>query len=233
MTIEVANTEVTNTFEYWRTRTNEMATAFSNAVVTTNSNTAVGNAAITGTFSANIVVTNISTVNTSITVGSNVSLSTTSINVGNSTVNSSINSTSFSLSNSTVSFTISKPTATQVSNGAFFLNANNSFTYVAVPVLTTNTTTGTSAQEIDSYAIASYSGAEYVLSIKDNNSNSYSMTKLLTFHDTGSAYVTEYATMNSNASMGVFSAASNATHVKLSFTPVSTNATIKYIRTTI
>lgn len=58
MTYEVANVANTNTFDYWRIRTNELATAMSNVVVTTNSNTAVGNAAITGTFTANILAGN-------------------------------------------------------------------------------------------------------------------------------------------------------------------------------
>lgn len=54
MTVEIGNTTLTNTFDYWRNRTNEMADAMSTKVVTVNSNTAVGNAAITGTFTANV-----------------------------------------------------------------------------------------------------------------------------------------------------------------------------------
>ena len=52
MTIIVANTANTNTFDYWRNRTNELADAMTNKTVTVDSNTATGNAAITGTFSA-------------------------------------------------------------------------------------------------------------------------------------------------------------------------------------
>lgn len=55
MTVLVANVDITDTFDNWRNRTNELSAAMSNAAVTVNSNTAVGNAAITGTFSANVV----------------------------------------------------------------------------------------------------------------------------------------------------------------------------------
>ena len=53
MSITIANTTLTNTFEYWVNRTNELADAMTNQVVTTDSNTTPGNAAITGMFSAN------------------------------------------------------------------------------------------------------------------------------------------------------------------------------------
>ena len=86
MTINVANTELTNTFDYWRSRTNELAYAMSQYVVTTNSNTATGNAAITGTFTADALVAN--TLTFSSTNGSiNVNIITTSnISTNNLTV---------------------------------------------------------------------------------------------------------------------------------------------------
>lgn len=58
MTVTVAQTSNTNTFEYWLNRTNELANAMSTVVVSTNSNTATGNAAITGTFTANVLAGN-------------------------------------------------------------------------------------------------------------------------------------------------------------------------------
>lgn len=65
MTVNVANVANTDTFNYWKNRTNELATAMSNVVVTTNSNTAAGNAAISGTFTANVVYANTITVGNS------------------------------------------------------------------------------------------------------------------------------------------------------------------------
>jgi hypothetical protein len=58
MTITVSNTANTNTFDYWRNRTNELAHAMSNFVVTTDSNTAVGNAEISNAFTANVLIAN-------------------------------------------------------------------------------------------------------------------------------------------------------------------------------
>ena len=67
MTVNVANTSNTNTFDYWRNRTNELAYAVSTYAVTAGStNAASGNAAITGNFNANTFTVGNSTVNTTI-----------------------------------------------------------------------------------------------------------------------------------------------------------------------
>ena len=67
MTVTVANTSNTNTFDYWRNRTNELAYAMTTYAVTAgSSNAAVGNAAITGNFNANTLRIGNSTINTSI-----------------------------------------------------------------------------------------------------------------------------------------------------------------------
>lgn len=58
MTITVSNTANTNTFDYWRNRTNEIAHAMTTFAVTTNSNTAVGNAAVSSAFTANVLIAN-------------------------------------------------------------------------------------------------------------------------------------------------------------------------------
>lgn len=58
MTIEVANTGTTNTFQFLINRVNELAHAMTSNAVTTESNTASGNAAITGTFTANVLIAN-------------------------------------------------------------------------------------------------------------------------------------------------------------------------------
>lgn len=52
MTIAVANVANTNTFDYWRVRTNELAYAMSNYTITTDSNTVNGNAAVNGYITA-------------------------------------------------------------------------------------------------------------------------------------------------------------------------------------
>ena len=200
MTITVANTSNTSTFEYWLNRTNELADAMSNYAVTTDSNTAVGNAAITGTFTANIVLTNTFNVNTSILVGNatvNSSINSSSITIGSSIVNSSafsignsivnsssitigssvvnsvVNSTSVSLSNSTSNISITIPTSSQISNGVFYLNANGSWSAAGGLLSQAVSTTGTSIQNIDSFSTSTYRTAEYLISVKDNVANNY------------------------------------------------------------
>lgn len=240
MTITVANTSNTSTFEYWLNRTNELADAMSNYAVTTDSNTAVGNAAITGTFTANIVLTNTFNVNTSILVGNatvNSSINSSSITIGSSILNSSallignstINSTSVSLSNSTSNISITIPTASQISNGQFYLNANGSWT-TAGELSSTITTTGTSIQNIDSFSTSTYRTAEYLISVKDNVANNYYSSKLIVMHDGGNSYITEYGIMTSNSSVGTFSANIISSNVCLQFTPISSNTTVKFAK---
>ena len=240
MTITVANTSNTSTFEYWLNRTNELATAMSTHAVTTDSNTAAGNAAITGTFTANIVLTNTFNVNTSILVGNatvNSSINSSSITIGSSILNSSallignstINSTSVSLSNSTSNISITIPTVSQISNGQFYLNANGSWT-TAGELSSTITTTGTSIQNIDSFSTSTYRTAEYLISVKDNVANNYYSSKLIVMHDGGNSYITEYGIMTSNSSVGTFSANIISSNVCLQFTPISSNTTVKFAK---
>lgn len=58
MTVEVANTNSINTFQFLVNRVNELAYAMSANAVTTDSNTALGNAAITGAFTADVLIAN-------------------------------------------------------------------------------------------------------------------------------------------------------------------------------
>ena len=59
MTITIANVSTTtDTFGQWVTKTNIIADALTNKIVTTNSNTAVGNAAVSNAFTANVLYAN-------------------------------------------------------------------------------------------------------------------------------------------------------------------------------
>ena len=67
--ITVANTTLTNTFDYWRNRTNEMSNYFTTCVITTDANgstlATTGNAEITGNFTvAGQFISGNSTINT-------------------------------------------------------------------------------------------------------------------------------------------------------------------------
>ena len=70
MAVNVSNTTTTNTFEFWRLRTNQMANLFREKAVTTNSNTTPGSASISGTFSGGNLKANGTTQSTSTTTGS-------------------------------------------------------------------------------------------------------------------------------------------------------------------
>ena len=386
MTINVANTGLTNTFDYWRSRTNELAYAMSQYVVTTNSNTATGNAAITGTFTANVIIANSisigggnGSINTSVIVTSNitsnnllsniatittgniVTLSSNSANIINIVANSvisnsiqsySILSNSITVGNSTVNVTINAANSTLQSNGQYYLNANgqwslvqqsvnvasriyqsytasagqNTFTYGsgfnsslvdifyngvhlsrsdytvinstsfqlynnatngAIVELTgfsnvnlstfSFTATGSDTQimfndsgyangattftfnkntstlyvsntvsignnlnqaiststfgyaqvVLDSIQLSQHRCSEYIVSMKDNSSNNYQVSKIIMMHNGSNVYITEYGTLTSNTTMGTFDSSINATSASLLFTPVSSTTTIK------
>lgn len=222
MTITVANTANTNTFDYWRNRTNELADAMTNKTVTVDSNTATGNAAITGTFSANVLFLGNTTVNST--------SNSTSIVFGNTVQNTVVNTSSIFISNSTSNLTISIPTTSQYANGKFFLNANGSFTLVEALIKGNIETSGTTNTEINSYLTNTFASAEYLLAVKDNNANNYQSSKILITHDVDNAYLSEYAIIVSNNYVGSFFANSNTSHVRLYFNPTSTNTTINFTR---
>lgn len=256
MTVIIANTSNTNTFDYWRNRTNELAYAMSTYAVTAGgSNTAAGNAAISGSFTANGLI-----INGNINVGNstvNAVVNSTIISVGNSSVNSIItsqaltvnavyiginssnivaNTSSLKISNSTSNIALTLPTSSQVSSGEYFLSANGSWTAINTTSSATSVTlSGLSTQDVDSFTKSSILAAEYVAHVKDNNANNKSVSKLLVLHDggtsTSNSFVTEYAVINTNNSVGVWSTYTNTTHAILQFTPTSSNVTINYIRT--
>tara|TARA_R110000851_G_scaffold39966_6_gene101129 strand:+ start:11661 stop:12353 length:693 start_codon:yes stop_codon:yes gene_type:complete len=227
MTIIVANTANTSTFDYWRNRTNELADAMTNKTVTVDSNTATGNAAITGTFTSNVLFLGNTTVNT--TVNSS-SVTSNVLFLGNTTVNTTVNSSSVFISNSTSNLTITTPTASQYANGKFFLNANGSFTLIEALTKGSVETSGTTNTEINNYLTNTYASAEYLFAVKDNNANNYYASKVLVTHDVDNAYLSEYAIIVSNTYVGSFFANSNTSHVRVNFNPTSTNTTINFTR---
>lgn len=95
------------------------------------------------------------------------------------------------------------------------------------------TTAGLTAQNVDSFTIAGYMGAEYLVSVSDVNANNKYISKLIVMHDGSTAQITEYGSITSNSAVGVFSATQNATHIALQFTPSLANTTVKYTRTVV
>jgi hypothetical protein len=232
MTIQVQQVTNTSSFSFWVNRTNDLANAISNYAVTTQSNTAVGNAAITGTFTANSINVNTFLVNTSILVGNslvNSVINSTSLFVGTTTSNVIINATSVALANSTANISLTIPTAAQISNGQYYFSSNGSWNLVS-GISNKINTSGLSTQTIDSFSSASYKAAEYLISVKDNLANNYYSSKLLLMHDGGNAYITEYAMLISNTTIGVFSATLVSSNVNLQLTPVSSNTTVTFTK---
>lgn len=189
MPVTIQQVNSTNTFEFWRLRTNEIIEALGNSVVTVDT-VSTGNITVNGSL---VVVatttTNALIVNTTITVN-------TSVSVGNSTINAVINSTS------------------------------------SIPEHINTVTTGTGAQIVDSFVVASRA-TEYTLTVQDNAQNAFQLSKCLVIHDGGDAYLTEYGIVASNTTAGIlaaFSANANATHVRLIATPTVANAQIKATR---
>jgi hypothetical protein len=164
MTVTVANTANTNTFDYWRNRTNELADAMTNKTVTVDSNTATGNAVVNGHFVSGTLVANValrggntSTFNT-LTISSNVEVSTgNTITVGNSSVNTQITSGNLFLNGSTLvigntdsnvtsnssTLTIGNSTVNVTINSTS-LDSSNPFVFAANSALTVSI--GTTAQ---------------------------------------------------------------------------------------
>ena len=200
MTALVQNTQITNTFDFWRNRTNELAYAMSTQAVTVNSNTTVGNATIQGTLTANTLVA------TNISLGANISIA-----------------------NSVSNLTITIPTTTQVNSGQYYLNANGNWTYIVSSNNTLTVTTGL-AFIVDSFAMSAWNASEYLVNVKDNTANNFVTSKLIVTHDTGSAYITEYGTIVTNTAIGVFSANTDSSNVYVNFTPTSSNVTVKFAR---
>jgi hypothetical protein len=234
MPVAVQNTALTNSVTFLVDRVNELANAMSTVVVTAGAtSTANGDSAISGNLSANGVVANVGVFSTSVRVGANTLLASDTITLGNSVANSVLSSSSLTLSNSTVGFELSIPTAAQVANGQYFMNSNGSWVASAASVLFYGNvqTTGNLSQLVDSWSMTSFRVADYVLAVHDNVSNNKYASHLTTTHDGTSAYSTEYAQLTTNTSVGVFSVSTLSGNLALYFTPVSSNATVYYVRT--
>lgn len=259
--LPIQNTTTTNTFDFWRQRTNEMAIAFSNCVITTDANTssiaATGNAAITGDFTANsflgnntIKVSN-SSANAILTrttfylgnssVNINVSANVMTLSntytfvVGNSSVNVAANCTSVKLSNSSSNLNITLPTSAQVLDGGYYLSSNGTWDYLGIGALISTgseTSITSAARLVDTYAVANFRSAEYIVTVTDNNlaANNKMSSKIMTMHDGGIAYMTEYAQIVSNNNIGYFTVSVSGTNVVLQFVPSVSQVTVKFTR---
>ena len=95
--------------------------------------------------------------------------------------------------------------------------------------ITTNITSN-AITVFDSFFISDYRGGEYLITVKDNTSNTFQLSKLLIMHDGITPYVTEYGGLYSNTNLCDFSATANTTHIILSILTGSSDNTIKALK---
>lgn len=162
-------------------------------------------------YSANLFVNNVATLNTAtiartLTVTGNATFSNTGIFTGNLTTSSSLIVTN------------------QVVQGASSLSTTSTGSYI----FTNSNTMAT----IDSFTTNTFRSVEYLIQTTDTTSpaNSHQITKLLMVQDATTAFITEYATITTNAAMGIFNAAISAGTLNLRYTPVSNNVIVKFTR---
>ena len=102
-------------------------------------------------------------------------------------------------------------------------------------IATANTLTSASAtqQVVDSWATATYISAKYICQIKDSDTTKRQSSEVLVVHDGSSAFITEYAIVDTDGIIATFQADISAGNVRLLVTPTVTNSVIKVIRTAI
>ena len=184
-----ANVNITSdTFNDWITKTNQLATALANVVVTANSSEGVttGNAYVNGNFTANSVYVKS-------TISGGTSGSPAILNVG------------LGLSTNTSAFVGGRTTL-----------ASNS-----------------ADQVIDSFATTTYATTKYLVQVK--TATNYQSTELMLLQDGTNTFLTEYATLANNGTVGVFSADISGGNCRLKFSPTSSisSYTIDYNRTSL
>ena len=103
----------------------------------------------------------------------------------------------------------------------------------------TNTYTfnnSTARANVDIFDTATYRSAEYLIQITDTTTTprSYQVTKMVVIHDNTTPYSTEFSTIYTNQSMGIFDVnIDTANNFQLRFTPVTANSIVKLSRTAI
>lgn len=203
-TIPVVNTAADN-FQVFIERLNTVITVLGTNIVTVNSTLGVvtGNGYVGGVFGAHTFFANngIRGGNNSV---SNTLIITSGANVAGNLVANNIASNILAVSS------------------IVFPNTNLDSISIA--------TAANTVHVIDSFLKASYRSADYLFSMKDNDANNYQTTRLMVIHDGTNALSTEYGTIFTNTSIGVFETTTNTTHVIVNFTPVSNVVVCKAIR---
>lgn len=100
---------------------------------------------------------------------------------------------------------------------------------VLLSSFTSNSISGTTTQNLDTFSAATYRTARYTIQIVDGSS--IHVTEMTVFHDGTNVYMNEYGISTNNGQLGSFDARLSAGSVTLQFTPTSATAmTIKVVR---
>lgn len=94
--------------------------------------------------------------------------------------------------------------------------------------VTTNTTAN---NVVDSFVKTAYRSAKYTIQI--TSGTNYHVTEVLLLHDGSDVFITEYATIYSNTSLGNVTAAINSANVELIVAPTNASSVVKSKRITI
>ena len=92
----------------------------------------------------------------------------------------------------------------------------------------TNLTTTTVDQVVDTFAAATYRTAKYIVQM--SHTSGYHSSEILLVHDGSTVYMTTYADIITNASLGTIDGDINAGNVRLLVSPVNTNTNINITR---
>lgn len=102
---------------------------------------------------------------------------------------------------------------------------------VAHTKATSYSTTNTDVQLLDSFSGTDFRSGKYLLSIKDTDNTNYQSSEIMVMHDGTNTYTTEYATLITTATLGIFTSNVDSGTVRLYVQPTSNNNVIKYHRT--
>ena len=93
------------------------------------------------------------------------------------------------------------------------------------------TTSSTSQVTLDSFAIASYRSAKYLVQM--TSGSSYHMIELSLIHDGTTVYLSQYGEVKTGSSLGTFDASISGSNLSVLFTPTNSITTAKFFATLI
>ena len=97
----------------------------------------------------------------------------------------------------------------------------------------TSLTTTVVDQVVDTFAAVTYRTAKYIVQFSHPSDSKYHSTEVLLMHDGTTVYMTEYAEVKTDSSLGTIDADINAGNVRLLVTPSYTNTGVNVTRTNV